>query len=162
MISPVASFRDDSVSTHAAAEATADVAESVRATEEEEEEEAGDNEGTANNPSHNWGCSGVEEGELLSMAEDGAIPPTVESVPTWRSAFGDPSLTPVKDKRVLLSSHIARGFSLPPSAFLVEILDHYGLQLYNITPNSLLYISGFVALFEGYLGLAPRLDFFQY
>ena len=41
-------------------------------------------------------------------------------------------------------------------------MDHYGLQLHNITPNSLLYISGFVPLFEGYLGLAPRLDFFQY
>ena len=64
--------------------------------------------------------------------------------------------------RRLLSSHVARGFSLPPSAFLIEILDHYGLQLHNITPNSLLYISGFVALFEGYLGLAPRLDFFQH
>ena len=50
---------------------------------------------------------------------------------------------------------------MPPSAFLIEILDHYGLQLHNVTPNSLLYISGFVALFEGYLGLKPRLDFLQ-
>ena len=85
------------------------------------------------------------------MAADGVIPPPSETAPT-----------PIKDERVLLSSHVARGFSLPPSAFLIEILDHYGLQLHNITPNSLLYISGFVALFEGYLGLAPRLDFFQY
>ena len=90
------------------------------------------------------------------MAADGVIPPSSETVPTWRSAFGDPSPTPIKDEWVLLSSYIARGFSLPPSAFLIEILDHYGLQLHNITPNSLLYISGFVALFEGYLGLAPR------
>ena len=51
---------------------------------------------------------------------------------------------------------------MPPSALSIEILDHYGLQLHNITPNSLLYISGFMALFEGYLGLAPRLDLFQY
>ena len=51
---------------------------------------------------------------------------------------------------------------MPPSAFLIEILDHYGLQLHNITPNSLLYISGFVVFFEGYLGLASRLDFLQY
>ena len=76
------------------------------------------------------------------------------------STENDPYPTPIWDERVLLSSDISRGFSLPPSVFLIEILDHYGLQLHNITPNSLLYISGFVALFEGYLGIQPRLDFF--
>ena len=80
----------------AAAVATAtaavdDVAEEQRATKEEEEEEAGDNQGTASNPSHNWVCSGVDEGEQEGMAADGVIPPTSESVPTWRSAFGNPS-----------------------------------------------------------------------
>ena len=95
------------------------------------------------------------------MAADGAIPPSSDSALTWRSAFDNPVPTLFKDERVLLSSHVARGFSVPPSAFMVEILDHYGLQLHNITPNSLLYIFGFVALFEGYLGLAPRLDFFK-
>ena len=94
----------------------------------------------------------MDDGELMGMATDGAIPPSSESAPSWRSAFGDPFLTPIKDERVLLSSHIARGFSLPPSAVMIEILDHYGLQLHNITPHSLLYISGFVPLFEGYLG----------
>ena len=90
------------------------------------------------------------------------FPPSSDSASAWRSAFGDPVPTPMNDDWVLLSSHVARGFSLPPLAVMVEILDHYGLQLHNITPNSLLYISGFVALFEGYLGLAPRLDFFKY
>ena len=102
----------------------------------------------------------MDDDELMEMAADGAIPPSFESAPSWRSAFGDPSPTPIMDERVLLSSHISRGFSLPPSAFMIEILDHYGPELHNITPSSLLYISGFVALFEGYLGLAPRLDFF--
>ena len=118
-----------------ASAATADVVEEARATKEEEEEESGGNEGTASNPTHNWACSGVEEGELIGMAADGAIPPSSESAPSWRSAFGDPSPTPIKDERVLLSCHIARGFSLPPSAFFIDILDHYGLQLHNITPT---------------------------
>ena len=99
-----------------------DVAEEARATEEEEEEEAGDNEGAASNPS-----SGVDEGELEGMAADGVILPSSDSAPTWRSAFEDPVPTPIKDEWVLLSSHIARGFSLPPSAFMLEILDDYGL-----------------------------------
>ena len=125
----------------AAAVATAtaavdDVAEEQRATKEEEEEVAGDNQGTASNPSHNWVCSGVDEGELEGMAADGVIPPTSESVPTWQSSFGDPSPTPINDERVLLSSHIAQGFCLPPSAFMLEILDHYGLKLHNITSGT--------------------------
>ena len=95
------------------------------------------------------------------MATNGVIPSASSTSLAWRSALDDPYPTPVRDERVLLSSHVSRGFSLPPSAFLIEIFDHYGLQLHNITPNSLLYISGFVALFEGYLGIKPRLDFFQ-
>ena len=142
--------------------AVSDAAEETRATEEEEEEEADNNEGSASYPTHNWVCSGVDEGEIEGMAADGVIPPSSDSAPTWRSAFGDPVPAPIKDERVLLSSNIVWCFSLPTSAFMLEILNHYGLQLHNITPNSFLYISGFVALFEGYLGLAPRLDFFKY
>ena len=153
-----ASGRDEVALAKAAAEAAATVAtasgaddaaaEGLSPGEEEEQEEAGNNKGAASNPTHNWVCSAVEEGELRSMAFDGVLPPSSEAAPAWRSALGDPSPTPIRDERVLLSSHISRGFSLPPSAFLIEILDHYGLQLHNITPNSLLYISGFVALFE--------------
>ena len=156
--------RDEVALAKAAAEAAATMASAATATdaavedtsvgeEEGEEEEAGHNKGATSNPTHNWVSSAVEEGELQSMAFDGVLPPSSEDAPAWRSALGDPSPTPIRDERVLLSSHISRGFSLPPSAFLIEILDHYGLQLHNITPNSLLYISGFVALFEGYLGI---------
>ena len=94
------------------------------------------------------------------MAKDGALPPS--SASAWRAGLGEPSPTPVQEERVLLVSHIVRGFYLPPSAFLLDILDHYGLQLHNITPNSLLYVFVFVSLCEGYLVLAPRLDFFKY
>ena len=148
-----ASGRDEVALAKAAAEAAATkatasgadeaAAEGLSADEEEVEEEADNNKGAASNPTHNWVCSAVEEGELRSMAFDGVLPPGSEAVPAWRSTLGDPSPTPIRDERVLLSSHISRGFSLSPSAFLIEILDHYGLQLHNITPNSLLYISGF-------------------
>ena len=162
--SPVATssapVRDEIALAKATAEAAASAApapttyeaaaEGASAGEEEEEEEAGSNKGTASNPTHNWVASGVEEGELQSMADDGVIPPSSSTSPAWRSALDDPYPTPVRDERVLLSSHVSRGFSLPPLAFLIEIFDHYGLQLHNITPNSLLYISGFVALIEGY------------
>ena len=62
----------------------------------------------------------------------------------------------------MLTSHIHRGLGFPPSTFFLEVCEHYGLQPHNLTPNSVLYIAGYQALFEGWLGLRPRLDFFRY
>ena len=75
-----------------ASAAAADVAEVARATEYDEEE-AGDNQGAPSNPTHNWVCSAVDDGKLMGMAADGAIPPSSEAALTWQSAFGDPSPT---------------------------------------------------------------------
>ena len=69
---------------------------------------------------------------------------------------------PVGDERVILASHLLHGMALPPSEFFCEVLDYYGLQPHNIVPSSVLVLAGFQALFEGYLGLRPRLDFFRY
>ena len=48
------------------------------------------------------------------------------------------------------------------SVFFLEVCDYYGVQSYNLTPNNVLYIAGFQALFEGWLRLAPRINFFRY
>ena len=112
--------RDEVAFAKAAAEAAASAtqaptaseaaAEGASAGEEDEEEEAGSNKGAANNPTHNWFGSAVEEGELESMAADGVIPPASSTSPAWRSALDDPYPTPVRDERVLLSSHVSRGY----------------------------------------------------
>ena len=94
------------------------------------------------------------------MASEGLIPPKKDG--GWRSAFGDLVPKPRPDERVMLTSHIHRGLGFPPSLFFLEVCNHYGLQPHNLTPNSILYIAGYQALFEGWLGLSPRLDFFKY
>ena len=150
----------EAVASVATATAAVDDAAEEEKAAEKEEEEANDNEGAASNPTHNWGCSVVHDQELEEMVKDGAIQSS--SASAWRAVLDDLFPTSIQDERVLLISHIVRGFSLLPSAFMLEILDHYGLQLHNITPNSLFYVASFVALIEGYLGLSPRLDFFKY
>ena len=85
------------------------------------------------------------------MAAEGIIPPSGKGA--WRSAFGDPIPTPIREEQVLLTSYTLRGMALPLSAFFLELLSYYSLQPHNITPNSLLYIAGFVGLFEGNLGV---------
>ena len=107
-----------------------------------------------------WIPCHVTEEQLEVMAKEGLIPPKEDG--GWRSAFGDPEPKPCPNERVMLTSHIHRGLGFPPSLFFLEVCSHYGLQPHNLTPNSVLYIAGYQALFEGWLGLAPRLDFFKY
>ena len=57
---------------------------------------------------------------------------------------------------VLTKALVERGFSFPPSDFFLEILEAYGLQPHNISPNSVLAISNHVTLCEGHLRVTPE------
>jgi hypothetical protein len=48
------------------------------------------------------------------------------------------------------------GFSLPAHEFLRGLLFVYGVQLHQLTPNSLLHIACFVTLCESFLGIEPH------
>jgi hypothetical protein len=51
-----------------------------------------------------------------------------------------------------------RGFGVPTGRFMRAILFHYGVELHNLTPNSISQAAIFVAVCEGYLGIAPHWD----
>ena len=122
------------------------------------EEDAGDDASSVTE--RYWSRCHVTEEQLDALAAEGLIPPKENG--GWRSAFGETVPKPNSDERVMLTSHILRGLGFPPSHFFLDVCDCYGLQPHNLTPNSVLYIAGYQALFEGWLGLAPRLDFFKY
>lgn len=46
--------------------------------------------------------------------------------------------------------------------FLTLVLEHFGVELVNLVPNSILILSVFVYLCEAYLGIPADLDLFQY
>jgi hypothetical protein len=48
------------------------------------------------------------------------------------------------------------GLSLPAHEFLRGLLFVYGVQLHQLTPNSLLHIACFVTLCESFLGIEPH------
>jgi hypothetical protein len=58
--------------------------------------------------------------------------------------------------RVMFISFLIRGFSLPAHKFLRGLLFVYGVQLHQLTPNSLLHIACFITLCEGFLGIDPH------
>ena len=60
---------------------------------------------------------------------------------------------PNKEERVCFAPFLLRGLGFPVHPFLRGLLEFYGIQLYNLTPGSILHISGFVALCELFLGI---------
>ena len=72
---------------------------------------------------------------------------------------------PEEVERVIFRSHFLRGLGLPASAFFRSFLDFYQLQPHHLTPNTVVLLSAFVTLCEGFLGILPTLElwgeFFQ-
>jgi hypothetical protein len=55
-----------------------------------------------------------------------------------------------------------RGFRISASKFFWGLLHYYGIKLQNLNPNSVLQITAFVALCEGYLGINPNFALWRY
>jgi hypothetical protein len=55
-----------------------------------------------------------------------------------------------------------RGFGVPASRFMWAILHNYGVELHNLSPNSISQAAIFVAVCDGYLGIDPHLDFWTH
>jgi hypothetical protein len=48
-----------------------------------------------------------------------------------------------------------RRFGVPLHLFLCSLLQHYGLEVHNLTPSGILHIVAFKTLCEAYVGLGP-------
>ena len=65
---------------------------------------------------------------------------------------------PNKEDRECFVSFLLRGLGFPIHPFLRGLLEYYGIQLHNLTPGSILHISGFVALCELFLGCEAHFE----
>ncbi|KAK1626424.1 hypothetical protein QYE76_000739 [Lolium multiflorum] len=63
---------------------------------------------------------------------------------------------PPIEYRVSFVDHLIRGLSPPIHEFLRGLLFVYGLQLHQLTPNSILHVSIFITLCECFLGVQPN------
>ena len=68
---------------------------------------------------------------------------------------------PSQGKRVCFISFLLRGVGFPIHPFLRGLLEYYGIQLHNLTPGSILHISGFVALCELFLGCEAHFELWK-
>ncbi|KAK1600802.1 hypothetical protein QYE76_017097 [Lolium multiflorum] len=81
----------------------------------------------------------------LMKKEDAIRFPSEESYPN-----------PPMEYRVSFVDHLIRGLSAPIHDFLRGLLFLYGIQLHQLTPNSILHISIFITLCECFLGVPPN------
>ena len=63
-----------------------------------------------------------------------------------------------EDHVKFLRSHFLRGIGLPASAFFCSFLEFYQLQPHHLTPNTVVLLSAFVTLCEGFLGVLPTIE----
>jgi hypothetical protein len=100
----------------------------------------------------NWVRSTITKKEVekatadsLIAAEDSIKFPSTERIPKPPSGY-----------RVMFLAFLFRSLSLPAHEFLRGLLFVYGVQLYQLTPNSLLHIACFLTLCESFLGIEPH------
>jgi hypothetical protein len=104
------------------------------------------------NVATSWVPSAFTQKELEKAQADGLISnddkvifPSTEQIPKPKDGF-----------RVMFFAYLLRGLSLPAHEFLRGLLFVYGVQLHQLTPNSILHIACFITLCESFLGIDPH------
>lgn len=82
---------------------------------------------------------------LISEVEGDVKIPGAESRPIPPAGFN-----------VMFMAFLLRGLSLPAHEFLRCILFTYGVQLWQLSPNSILHLAVFITLCESFLGIEPH------
>lgn len=100
-----------------------------------------------------WDSSTVTERDLKGLRKMGLIPAGKELV---RRPGSEVHPKPTPGWTVLFVSFLWRGLSLPAHDFLRGFLFVHGVQLYQLTPNTIFHIAFFITLCESFLGVAPH------
>jgi hypothetical protein len=104
------------------------------------------------NTSISWVPSEFGQSDLTKAQKEGLITegdqvvfPSTKRIPKPPSGY-----------RVMFLAFLLRGLSFPTHEFLRGLLFVYGVQLHQLTPNSILHIACFVTLCESFLGIQPH------
>ena len=64
----------------------------------------------------------------------------------WCLVVGENFPMPHSDELVVFEDYFIRGFEVPIHSFLHRLIDHYGINLCNLSPNSILHAAIFINL----------------
>jgi hypothetical protein len=104
-----------------------------------------------------WGLSDVSTATLQSLVDDGLLCPVADTTrPEWIALGGEPEPRPHDGYIVSFVAFHEHGLGLPTDRFMLALPHYYGVELHNFNPNSIAQVAIFVAVCEGYLGIAPH------
>jgi hypothetical protein len=104
-----------------------------------------------------WKKSSVIKADRTSYHAAGWLPGRLESfIPNLEFPTVDNTTV------VYFESHLAAGLGLPPSKFLVSILNFLRCELVHLNPNAIAALRCFTMLYECCLGIAPDTSLFWY
>jgi hypothetical protein len=114
---------------------------------------------TVVSPRDPWSFSTVTAGDLEALVAEGLLRPlSGDSQPEWMAPPSGAAPSPPPGYVLSFVSFHERGFRVPASRFMRAILHVYGVELHNLSPNSISQAAIFAAVCEGYLGIAPHWD----
>jgi hypothetical protein len=106
----------------------------------------------AKNLALNWVPSSFDDADLKKAKKEGFLPAAAPII------FSHDEIVPKPPEgyRVMFLTFSLCSLSLPTHKFLRGLLFVYGMQLHQLTPNSILHIACFVTLCESFLGIDPH------
>jgi hypothetical protein len=98
-------------------------------------------------PRDPWPFSTVTVGDLEDLVAEGLLRPlSDERRPEWIPPASEAAPSPLPGYIVSFVSFHERGFGVPASRFMRAILHNYGVELHNLSPNSISQAAIFVAV----------------
>ncbi|KAK1647075.1 hypothetical protein QYE76_064880 [Lolium multiflorum] len=103
--------------------------------------------------SRDWSASAISNRDINKLRALGFISASEEDIRLPGSVTRP---KPPKGFTVMFAAFLFRGLSLPAHEFLRSLLFFYGIQLWQLTPNSILHLSIFITVCEAFLGIEPH------
>jgi Putative gypsy type transposon len=105
-------------------------------------------------PDGDWVKSSVKKADLEALRAQGLLPPVDQAA--VRAPGKEVFPAPREGERVCFVDFLPRGFGFPLHDFVRGLLYAYGIQIHDLTPNSVLSIASYFVLCECFLGIAPN------
>ena len=105
-----------------------------------------------------WRASVIKSTELHLLRQDGVLSSGVTDA---RVPSSEVIPSPHADFRVMFLAFIICGLSLPLYPFFRGLLCFYGLQLHQLSPNSILHVACYITLCKCWLGIEPHFGLFK-
>ncbi|KAK1645145.1 hypothetical protein QYE76_062950 [Lolium multiflorum] len=103
--------------------------------------------------SRDWSASAISNRDINKLRALGFIFASEDDI-RLPGAVSRPK--PPKGLTVMFIAFLFCGLSLPAHEFIRSLLFFYGIQLWQLTPNSILHLSIFITVCEAFLGIDPH------